>query len=120
MPTLNDKCATRPFSDAFPAGVERRVLGGRARINKLRADNALERRCKLVELLKSVSVTKRGWKASLAAQLGCHRATVGRDIKALGGMFAVNSRLKRDRLERLQTEMGDRLHACLAKEDGDE
>lgn len=58
--------------------------GGKRRYNRLRALAAEFRRSKLVRLMATMDISRRGWQTELANTLGVSRSTVSRDIDAIG------------------------------------
>jgi len=77
-----------------------RMLGGRQRYNRFRQDLASLRRQRLVELLRSIDISERGWRSHLARELGVDPATISRDLKTLAKAHREHAREKVEIWER--------------------
>lgn len=104
---MNHKRATRPFTSDLENALG--IVGGRNRYNRQRQDIASERRLRLVQLLR-VAKLDRGFKAKAARKLGCHRATVARDLRAIASEARKRRQSELDDLRELINQISEHVH----------
>lgn len=93
---------------------------GRAAHNARRRALAEQRRVRLVELFKEANCRQRGWQSAIAKELGCHRATVSRDLAAIRADFRAYRRRVSDDHQAAVQHCQNWLHQQIENQDRDE